>query len=152
MKTYSLEIEIELPRSKVSELFGNPDNLGYWQPGFVSIEPLDGESDLPETRHRLLYTQGKREIEMIETVEVDGLPDEYIATYVAKGMRMRVANRFEKIDENRTRWVSDNEAHTSGLLMMLFGILMPGCFKKESFRMMKNFKAFAENGDDVRKS
>ena len=30
--------------------------------------------------------------------------------------------------------------------------IMPGCFKKESFKYMTNFKAFAETGADVRES
>ena len=99
----------------------------------------------------MLYQQGKREIEMIETVEVNALPDEYTAQYDAKGISMRVHNRFEEIEGGKTRWVSDNEAQTRGLLMKLFGILMPGCFEKESYKYMVNFKAFVETGADVRR-
>ena len=71
---------------------------------------------------------------MIETVEVDALPDEYTAKYEAPGMEMRVRNRFEEICAEKTRWISDNEARTSGILMKLIGFLMPWCFKKESYK------------------
>ena len=148
MKNYTLEIEIDLPLEKVGELYGDPANLPFWQPGFISIEPVEGEAK----KFKLLYLHGKRTIEMVETVEVDELPNEYTASYAAKGMQMRVSNRFEKIDENRTRWISDNESQTSGLFMKLMGILMPGCFKKESYKYLVNFKAFAERGADVRAS
>lgn len=148
MKAYSLEMEIGQPRAKIGELFGDPENLVYWQPGFISSEPIEGASN----QHRLIYSHGKGEMEMIETIEVDALPGEYTAVYSAKGMTMRVRNRFEEIDSQRTRWISDNEAQTSGILMKILGLLMPGCFKKQSRIFMENFKAFAETGADVRKS
>lgn len=34
--------------------------------------------------------------------------------------------------------------------MRLVGVLMPGSFRKQSLQHMQDFKAFAENGTDVR--
>ena len=59
---YTLEIEIDQPREKVAELFGNPENLGYWQPGFVQMDPIEGEAE----KTRLLYLNRGREVEMID--------------------------------------------------------------------------------------
>jgi hypothetical protein len=34
--------------------------------------------------------------------------------------------------------------------MRLVGLLMPGAFRKQSLQHMRDFKAFAEHGTDVR--
>ena len=39
-----------------------------------------------------------------------------------------------------------------GLLMRLVGLLMPGAFRKQSQQHMQDFKAFAEQGVDVREA
>lgn len=39
---YTLEIEINQPRARVAELFGDPENLGAWQPGYLGLEHLSG--------------------------------------------------------------------------------------------------------------
>jgi hypothetical protein len=45
----TLDIEINQPRARVAELFGGSENLGAWQPGFLSIEDPEGESGAPES-------------------------------------------------------------------------------------------------------
>lgn len=152
MKRYALEIEIDAPRSKVSELFEDPESIAKWQPGFQGIEELPAQPGISHKRYRLSYSHGKRQLEMIETVEVDALPDEFTASYEAPGMFMRVQNRFEELGAEKTRWITENEADTSGLMMKLISFLMPGCFKKQSFKYMENFKALVETGADVRES
>ena len=49
-----------------------------------------------------------------------------------------------------TLWVSESEYRFSGVLMRLVGLLMPGAFRKQSLQHMQDFKAFAEQGTDVR--
>ena len=145
---YELEIEIEKSRDHVAELFGDPANLAFWQPGFQSIEEI-GEKE-GQLQSRLLYVNRGRDVVMIETVISDNLPDEFSAQYEADGMVMTVRNYFHEAGPEKTRWVSENEASVSGFMMRLVTILMPGCFKKESWKFMENFKAFAETGADVR--
>ena len=65
---YKLEIEIDLPRKKVIDLFDNPDNMRHWQEGFVSFEPLSGTPGQVGAKSRLKYIMGKRDIEMVETI------------------------------------------------------------------------------------
>lgn len=152
MINYTLEIDINQPRSRVAELFGEPANLGAWQPGFLSMEDLEGEPGAPGSTSRLKYAHRKREVEMTETLVVNDLPNEFTATYRARGMTMTVRNLFKEDGEGKTQWISENEAEVSGLLMRIISMIMPGCFKKQSFKYMKNFKAFAEDGKDLRKA
>jgi len=92
----------------------------------------------------LKYQMGKREIVMIETITVNKLPDEFSGTYEAKGVWNEVQNYFIEVDENVTKWKSVNEFEFSGF-MKVMAFLMPGMFKKESCKYLKNFKAFAES-------
>ena len=133
MINYTLEILVDVPRDKVCELFKDPDNLYFWQLGLISIEHLSGESNQPGEETRLRYLQGKRETEMIETLKVFNPPKEFTATFEAKGMWMEVENLFEEAGPNQTKWITNNKAQTSGFMMKLIGLLMPGCFKKQSF-------------------
>ena len=48
--------------------------------------------------------------------------------------------------------MSENEYRFSGLLLRLVGLLMPGAFRKQSLQHMQDFKAFAEQGTDVREA
>ncbi len=147
MKHYTLSVEIEQPIARVAELFGDPETLPFWQPGFQGLEKQDDGTT------KLRYLNRGREVVMIETVIKDDLPREYTSRFVVPGMMaMTVANRFEEIAPDRTRYVSENTAESQGLMMKIIGFLMPGCFKKESLRYMENFKAFAEHGTDVREA
>lgn len=47
---------------------------------------------------------------------------------------------------------SENEYRFSGLPMRRVGFLMPGALRKQSLRHMRDFKAFAEEGKDVRET
>ena len=140
---YTIDIEIDLPRARVVELFDDPDNLPKWQPGLVSFEPLTGEPGQEGATARLRYKMGKREIEMVETITKNALPEEFNGTYEAKGVFNVMRNRFVELDGNRTKWISDVEFRLSGF-MRLIGWLMPGSFRKESCKYMEQFKAFAE--------
>ena len=148
--TYSIELDLDLPRDKVGELFGNPDNLAFWQPGFVSMEHTSGEEGAVGAKSRLLYKNRGRDVELIETVKVNNLPEEFTATYEAKGMWIEVKNRFEENGPEKTKWISENDVKLSGIMMRLIGLVMPGCFKKETLKYNVNFKAFAEKGADIR--
>jgi len=141
---YTLEIEIGLPRNRVIELFDNHENLKYWQAGFVSFEPMDGTAGQPGAKSRLRYLMGKREVELIETVTLRNLPDEFTGTYETRGMWNSVRNRFQVVDENTTRWRSEIEFRATDFMMKAVIAVMPGAFRKRSYLMMQNFKQWAE--------
>jgi hypothetical protein len=74
---------------------------------------------------------GKRDIEMIETITVRNLPDEFSGTYEAKGVFNIVKNYFRPVSENKTKYINESEFQFNGF-MKLIGFLMPGAFRKES--------------------
>ena len=141
---YTLTIDIDLPRQKVIELFDDPDNLKHWQEGFISLEPVSGKPGEVGAKSRLQYRMGKRKIEMIETITSRNLPLEFSGAYEAPGVWNEVRNFFEEIDGNRTRWRSEVEFRFQSFFMKMMGFLMPGAFRKQSFKYMSDFKKFAE--------
>ena len=71
---YQLDLEIDLPRERVLELFLDEDNLTKWQPELVSFERIEGENREVGAKTRQLHRMGRREVLMIETVTVADFP------------------------------------------------------------------------------
>ncbi|XOV67890.1 MAG: SRPBCC family protein [Fluviicola sp.] len=140
---YKNEVIINAPREKVVALFDDPKNLKEWQPGFVSMELIEGELGKVGSKHKLLYKMGKREIEMIETITKRNLPDQFSGTYEAKKVFNAIDNHFEDLGDGTTKYWAENEFRLSGS-MKIFGWLMPDAFKKQSQKYMDDFKAFVE--------
>ena len=142
---YSHSIIIDRPREEVISLFDNQDNMFKWQPGLKDITPVSGVQGEEGAKMKLNYEMGKRKIEMLETIIKKDLPREFSGTYEAKGVYNEVRNYFEETPDNKTKWVSENEFQFSNLMMKVMGFLMPGAFKKQSFKYMELFKKFAES-------
>ena len=146
---YKVEIEIDLPRDKVIELFDSTENLFKWQEGLQSFESISGEPGQPGAKSKLVFKMGKRDMELIETITVRNLPDEFSGTYDAKGVHNIVKNHFIELGPDRTKWESENEFQFKGF-MKIIAFLMKKAFPKLSLKYMQDFKAFAEDGQDVR--
>lgn len=141
---YKADLEINLPRNRVIELFNSSENLKKWQKGLISFDHVSGEPGKPGAKSKLKYIMGKREIEMIETVTVNNLPDEFSSTYEAKNVWNEVKNYFDKLGDNTTLWRTENEFRFKGF-MKLLALFIPGAFKKQTCSHMDEFKAFAES-------
>ncbi len=62
---YTVQIDIDLPREHVIELFEDPDNLVKWQKGLLSFEHLIGEPGQLGAKARLVFKFGNGKMEMI---------------------------------------------------------------------------------------
>ena len=146
---YTVDIEINLPRSRVVELFDSTENRYKWQQGLQSIDAIEGETGEEGSKSKLVFKMGKRNMEMVEVITKKTPPEIYNATYEAKGVFNVVNTRFTEAGPDKTHWESENEFRFGGF-MKLIGLLMKGAFPKQSLKYMKDFKAFAEKGTDVR--
>lgn len=140
---YSVEVEIEKPLEEVLSAFDNPENMAKWMEGLQSYEHLSGTQGEVGAKSRMNFKMGKREIEMIETITEVNPPSNYSMTYDAKGVFNIINNRFEKMSETKTRYITDNEFQFKGF-MKIIGGLMPGAFKKQSQKYLDDFKRFVE--------
>lgn len=141
---YTIEIDIHESRARVIELLDNTENLKKWMPGLISFTHISGEPGQVGAQSKIVCQHGSREYEMIETITVRNLPDEFTGTYDSVGMWNEVKNIFVEIDENNTKWISENEFKSDKFMMKLMMFLVPGMFKKQSYKFMESFKQFVE--------
>ena len=159
---YTNSIEIGLPREKVAQLLADPTHLPMWLRGMVLHEPVSGIHGQLGTKSRVVMQSGQREIECTETItrrdpaDLHGIPKGIVVHFdreiVGAGMWSVVRDRLTEAGPQTTLWESESEYRFSGLLMRLVGLLMPGAFRKQSQQHMQDFKAFAEQGKDVREN
>ena len=141
---YQMTTVVNVPRDRMLELFDNPDNMKHWQPDLVSFEHLSGEPGEVGAKSLLKYETKRGKMEMVETITLKNLPEEFSGSYDMKGMHNEIKNFFEVVDENTTKWIFHSEFQFEGFLMKLMSAIMPGMFKKQSKEIMANFKQFAE--------
>ena len=157
---YTVSIEIALPRERTVQLLADPAQMPKWLRGLVLHEPLNGVHGAVGTKSRVVMQAGKQEIECIETItrrepaDLHGIPNGSVVHFereiVGKGMWNAARERLTEAGPETTLWESESEYRFSGLLMRLVGLLMPGAFRKQSLQHMQDFKAFVEQGKDVR--
>ena len=141
---YTTELKINLPRTRVIELFDSNENMFKWQKNLVSFDHLGGDPGKEGAKSNLKYKMGKREVEMVETITKMNLPDEFSGTYEAKGVWNFQQNFFKETQDGLTNWISISEFKCKGWMAILCW-LMPGAFKKQTLKFMNEFKDFAEN-------
>ncbi|GAA2987039.1 SRPBCC family protein [Streptosporangium longisporum] len=159
---YTVSIEIALPREKAVRLLADPAHLPKWLRGLVLHEPLNGEHGRLGTTSRVVMRTGRQTFEYTETItrrepadlrEIPGTSVVHFAReVVGEGMWSAVHDRLTEAGPETTLWESENEYRFGGLVMKLVGLVMPGAFRRQSHRHMQDFKAFAEQGKDVREA
>ena len=155
---YTVSIEIALPRERVVQLLADQAQLPKWLRGLVVHEPLSGVHGQVGTKSRVVLRTGQQEFEATETItryehesDKNGVVH-YEREIVGNGMWSAARERLTEAGPETTLWESENEYRFSSLPMRLVGLLMPGMFRKQSLEHMRDFKAFAEHGTDVREA
>ena len=155
---YTVSIEIAMPREEVAQLLADPAHLPKWLRGLVLHEPLRGVHGHVGTKSRVVMQMGQQKFEGTETItrrepaDLRAIPKGSVVHFDREGMWNVVRDRLTEASPDTTLWVSESEYRFSGLLMRLVGLLMPGAFRKQSQQHMQDFKAFAEQGKDVREA
>ena len=157
---YTVSIEIALPRERTVQLLADPAHLPEWLRGLVLHEPLSGRHGQVGTTSRVVMQAGQQKMEGTETItrlepaNLHGIPRDSVVHFdreiVAKGMWNAARERLTEAGPETTLWESENEYRFSGLPMRLAAPFMRGAFRKQSRQHMQDFKAFAEQGKDVR--
>jgi hypothetical protein len=159
---YTNSIEIALPRETVAQLLADPTHLPKWLRGLVLHEPVEGVHGRLGTTSRVVLRSGKQNMELTETitrrdpVDLHGIPSEVVVHFdresVGAGMRSIVRDRLTEAGPGTTRWESESDFRFDNPLMRLMGLAMRRVFVKQSQQHMQDFRAFAEEGTDVREA
>ena len=123
---FTCSVDINFPIKYVVELFDNDENLVEWQDGFIRKVSISGIPGKPKAKARLFYSQKNKQLELIETIITNELPNEMIARYEHKHMINLKTDRFMSIGETKTRWESEIEyIQFMGLMPRLMAFLFP---------------------------
>lgn len=141
---YTVSVEINQPLGRTIALFDNEENMFKWMDGLIGFDHIIGDKGEVGAKSRLRFKRGKREMAMIETIELKQLPEYIEMTYEAGPVFNRVISRFSEKDQNTTIYESENEFIFKSWGMKAMAFFMPGAFKKQSQKYLKDFKKFAE--------
>ncbi|GAA1846465.1 SRPBCC family protein [Brevibacterium marinum] len=158
---FTISLEIALPREAVSELLSDPAHRPKWLRGLVLHEPIRGTDGHVGTESRVVFRSGQGSMECTETItrrepaNLHGIASDQVIHFareiVANGMWSSAHEQLTESGPEATLWVSDNEYRFKGLLRFA-APLMRGVFIKQTRQHMQDFKAYAEDGTDVRES
>lgn len=141
---YETSININKPLNEVINAFDNVSNYKFWMNGLESYTTTEGTPLQEGEVSLMVFDAGKRKIEMTKKVLLRNLPYAYKVSYEANKTYNTVESRFEKVDEKTTRYTTIHEFKFGGLMMKIFGLIMPGAFKKQSYIYLNAFKNFVE--------
>ena len=138
-------IDINKPRSEVARLFADPQYLGEYQDGFVRKELVRGTQGEDGAVSRMYYKYGKRDMELVETITANRLPDSFEASYHHVHMDNTMTCRFIALSDAQTRYEYEFEYTRIGwVLPKLIAMLFPGTYRRQGDKWMKQFKEFVE--------
>ena len=142
---FTCNVEINKPKELVAKLFANPDYLKEYQDTFISKELISGNEGENGAVSKMLYKMGKGDMELIETILENNLPNSFFAEYHHKHMDNTMRCTFEALDENTTKYVSEIHYTTfRGFIPKAMALLFPKMFKKQVNKWLVNFKDFVE--------
>ncbi len=143
---FTCSVVINKPIEELVDLVMDPNNLAHWQDGYEGIEYLSGDPGKVGSKSRLQYKMGKRSMDLIETIEKNNIPHEFLALYEHSHMVNRMQVLFEKLDDETTRYVSNiHYIKFNGFMPKLMARLFPGMFKKQVQKWLDQLKVFAES-------
>lgn len=141
---YTLSTIIDKPIDEIVSLFNKQENLYKWMEGLESIDLFEGASGKKGAKSRMHFKYGKREMDVLETILENNLPKTMITTYDAKGVSNIIFTSMESVEGNKTKYISTQEFKMHGFMKIVV-FLAPRMFKKQTNKMLINFKNFAEN-------
>ncbi len=138
-------IEINQSIELVTQLFADPKNLKHYQDGFVKKELISGRQGEKGAVSKMYYQYGKRQMELVETIMANHLPNVFEAHYHHKHMDNTYKCFFTALGPNKTRYDIEVEyTRINWVMPKMMAILFPGMYRKQGQKWMQNFKEFVE--------
>ncbi len=138
-------VVINRPIETVFTLFKDPTYLKEYQDGFVKKLLISGREGEVGVVSEMNSQNGKTTMLITETILVSRFPEAFVGSYHHKHMDNTMNCKFERLDSNSTRYISEVEyTEFRGLLPKILAFLFPKMFKNQVKKWMINFKEFAE--------
>lgn len=144
MKPIDLEIRIDCPVDFAWQTFKDVDLMGEWVEGFIRLETIEGEPETAGSKHLLVFQEGKRQVELVQTVVAFDPHERFVFTATTKGMRNACETLF-RADGEGTIVTSSNQFFAESFLFKLMMPLMRGAISKRIAADFGRLKALAES-------
>lgn len=142
---FTCTVTINKPQQIVADFFADPKHLKEYQEGFQRKELISGNAGDVGAVSKLYYQNGKRKMELVETVLKNDLPHEFFADYFHSHTENTMRSTFTSLNENETRYDSEIEyTKFKGIIVKIMAFLFPSFFKKQVQKWLINFKKFVE--------
>ena len=141
MKSF-VEIEIEVPQSRLAELYANPSLNTRWMDDIERVEPISGQLGMVGSKYRLVPKKGV--MVFVATVIARNVPNEFQLSLEASNVTVSVKGTLRPLSPQRTRLTSEEEFRFKGFFNTIFGFFARGAIKRAHRRHMESFKQFAE--------
>ena len=134
--------DINAPRDKVVSIFLDPEKQHHFQDGFKAKELISGTTNTVGAKSKLIF----KRLELIETIQIYNLPDEFQGLYEHKHTINTMNVKFIPLSNDTTRYVSEvHYTKFNGFVIKLLVKLFPGMFKKQVQKWINQFKIYVEN-------
>lgn len=138
-------VEIDKPRDEVVQYFADPQYLGEYQDGFVRKDLESGVAGEDGAISKMYYSDGKRDMELTETIVANRLPETFEGHYHHIHMDNYMRCTFIALDDQRTRYEYEFEyTRINWIMPRLMAILFPSMYRKQGEKWMQQFKEFVE--------
>lgn len=142
---YTCTVQIPLNRKDCIDLWMDESQFAKWQDGFQHRNWIEGKPNQKQSKSEILFLQGKRRMELKETILDNSLPDYIIGSYDHVHMSNTQKTSFEVISSEVTKITSEVEYTAFHSFMpKMMAKIFPGMFKKQSQKWLDQFKALAE--------
>jgi len=145
---FTCTIEIDRPIEEVVTLWKDESNYEHWQEGFQSKELLSGEKGQVGAKSKILLSSKNQKMELIETIEINNLPEEHKVYVEHIHMCNYMTTKFISLSEKQTMYSTTVEyTQFNGFMPKLMAKLFPSMFRKQVQKWLDQFKGFAEKND-----
>src|ERR1043166_4936598 len=135
------ETEINIPQTRLAELYANPENSTKWMLDVERYEPISGIPGMPGFKFRLVPKKGK----MIFTATIisKNLPSEIKLNLDASNVNVVVTGKFISLPAGKTRFISEEVFTFKGIFNKIFGFLAQSAVRNAHHKHMNDFIEFA---------
>lgn len=140
---YTLQIKIDRSIGEIGKLLHGSYKRKTWMPNLKSITAIQGQPGETNSRTKLIFQAGNRELIVIETITVNEFPDKIAGYYEMQGSVNHINNQFVDLNGKHTLLISEQCFELRGAKRLLAWV-RPDIFRKQSMQHMEQFKKYIE--------
>jgi hypothetical protein len=142
---YTMEVDINAPLAAVIAVADQPAEWTNWLEDLKAFEHLSGTNGKVGARYGLVFKTGQREMAFTAEIIQNDLPEIMRTTMDACNLVATSTTRIRAIDDQRTRFISEQDFAFKGVFNQLVGFVLQREFKAQTRRHLANFKSLVES-------